>query len=116
MSEVTAEEIEELLSDEPFGCECDDDSPCCSHADQAHILLKLCRKYRAAVAAERERVGESWNSMRDEILHGDGTLDNDQTNWVLSIVDDHDERVSNPESRKRMSTEYAPAPPDAKEE
>ena len=62
---------------------------------------------RAAVAAERELAEKSWASMRDEILHGDGTLDNDQTNWVLSIIDDHDLRVSNPESRKRMNTEYA---------
>ena len=53
MVDSTPEEIEELLSDEPFGCECDDESPCCSHADQAHILLKLCRQYRAAAIRAR---------------------------------------------------------------
>jgi hypothetical protein len=55
VGEPTAEEIEELLSDEPFGCECDDELPCCSHADQAHILLKLCREYRTAVSAQKAK-------------------------------------------------------------
>ncbi len=79
--------------------------------DLAEELGRLQVKHAIAVAAERKRAGASRNEMRDEILHGDGTLNNDQTNWVLSILDDHDDRVSNPESRKQMSTEYAtPAP------